>query len=108
MIRRPPRSTLFPYTTLFRSRKSFRRDRGNARPRALHPLRSCRKRRCFGGDNRTAARARKRQWRTRNASELARHYGLETLGKERAGYSKTPLAPKLPIQPGAAVAALVT
>src|SRR2546425_3316959 len=23
MIRRPPRSTLFPYTTLFRSRKSF-------------------------------------------------------------------------------------
>src|ERR1051326_9537566 len=29
MIRRPPRSTLFPYTTLFRSecRGSFRRDR---------------------------------------------------------------------------------
>src|SRR5258708_15789523 len=27
MIRRPPRSTLFPYTTLFRSRKQFRRDR---------------------------------------------------------------------------------
>src|SRR2546427_5817580 len=26
MIRRPPRSTLFPYTTLFRSRKEFRRD----------------------------------------------------------------------------------
>src|SRR3712207_9128643 len=25
MIRRPPRSTLFPYTTLFRSRTSFRR-----------------------------------------------------------------------------------
>src|SRR5258705_10027685 len=24
MIRRPPRSTLFPYTTLFRSRTSFR------------------------------------------------------------------------------------
>src|SRR5258708_13897699 len=24
MIRRPPRSTLFPYTTLFRSRKNFR------------------------------------------------------------------------------------
>src|SRR3712207_7029023 len=24
MIRRPPRSTLFPYTTLFRSRASFR------------------------------------------------------------------------------------
>src|SRR5258707_12741600 len=27
MIRRPPRSTLFPYTTLFRSHSVFRRDR---------------------------------------------------------------------------------
>src|SRR3712207_8227748 len=27
MIRRPPRSTLFPYTTLFRSRAVARRDR---------------------------------------------------------------------------------
>src|SRR5207248_8983752 len=30
VIRRPPRSTLFPYTTLFRSRESFERQ-----PRAL-------------------------------------------------------------------------
>src|SRR3712207_7721103 len=28
MIRRPPRSTLFPYTTLFRSRRERRRRRG--------------------------------------------------------------------------------
>src|SRR2546430_7348585 len=39
MIRRPPRSTLFPYTTLFRSsswptsRRSFRRTSGRSRPR---------------------------------------------------------------------------
>src|SRR2546430_9636269 len=26
MIRRPPRSTLFPYTTLFRSHRGFRRE----------------------------------------------------------------------------------
>src|SRR3712207_6905546 len=26
MIRRPPRSTLFPYTTLFRSRPAYERD----------------------------------------------------------------------------------
>src|SRR2546422_3988149 len=26
MIRRPPRSTLFPYTTLFRSNSAFRRE----------------------------------------------------------------------------------
>src|SRR2546430_11621408 len=29
MIRRPPRSTLFPYTTLFRSRKSLRVSLGS-------------------------------------------------------------------------------
>src|SRR3712207_7253094 len=31
MIRRPPRSTLFPYTTLFRSRGDRRRHRAGAR-----------------------------------------------------------------------------
>src|SRR5579875_1316365 len=31
MIRRPPRSPLFPYTTLFRSRQSRRADRGDRR-----------------------------------------------------------------------------
>src|SRR3989441_1594819 len=31
MIRRPPRSTLFPYTTLFRSKAAFERDRALAR-----------------------------------------------------------------------------
>src|SRR3712207_8629857 len=34
MIRRPPRSTLFPYTTLFRSEGTRRPDRGDAA--ALH------------------------------------------------------------------------
>src|SRR5436853_1398435 len=36
MIRRPPRSTLFPYTTLFRSRERVRRG---ARPPARYPTR---------------------------------------------------------------------
>src|SRR6266496_3315584 len=31
MIRRPPRSTLFPYTTLFRSSTSYGKDLGNLR-----------------------------------------------------------------------------
>src|SRR3712207_8639288 len=35
MIRRPPRSTLFPYTTLFRSRAALARRRG-PRPCLLH------------------------------------------------------------------------
>src|SRR3712207_8646321 len=34
MIRRPPRSTLFPHTTLFRSHHVARRDRGAERRRA--------------------------------------------------------------------------
>src|SRR5256885_10456902 len=33
MIRRPPRSTLFPYTTLFRSRRDQGRARADPRPR---------------------------------------------------------------------------
>src|SRR5258708_32806401 len=33
MIRRPPRSTLFPYTTLFRSRRNPRAGRGESRHR---------------------------------------------------------------------------
>src|SRR6266511_6494919 len=47
MIRRPPRSTLFPYTTLFRSRWALARTRdiaGRSRPRAP-PVRSHRSRR---------------------------------------------------------------
>src|SRR2546422_2410745 len=46
MIRRPPRSTLFPYTTLFRSRSGGARGRpralrraGGPVPRPLRPLR---------------------------------------------------------------------
>src|SRR3989441_8945000 len=35
MIRRPPRSTLFPYTTLFRSPDQGERDRDVVRPLAL-------------------------------------------------------------------------
>src|SRR3712207_9196302 len=35
MIRRPPRSTLFPYTTLFRSEPTGTRTSGFAVPRAL-------------------------------------------------------------------------
>src|SRR3712207_8845403 len=36
MIRRPPRSTLFPYTTLFRSRRAVERRGGDVRRRRLH------------------------------------------------------------------------
>src|SRR2546430_14944480 len=35
MIRRPPRSTLFPYTTLFRSRRRLKAPRRRAEGRAM-------------------------------------------------------------------------
>src|SRR2546428_3533165 len=38
MIRRPPRSTLFPYTTLFRSRRAGQRLEDQHRRRALDQL----------------------------------------------------------------------
>src|SRR2546425_6398980 len=36
MIRRPPRSTLFPYTTLFRSQAARERPRAHGRGREVH------------------------------------------------------------------------
>src|SRR2546430_7622504 len=45
MIRRPPRSTLFPYTTLFRSRSALRADMRGGTPGIRgdsRTLRSCR------------------------------------------------------------------
>src|SRR5438034_7234744 len=44
MIRRPPRSTLFPYTTLFRSRGRPARSRPRRRGRHRHGLRAARPR----------------------------------------------------------------
>src|SRR5262245_62238960 len=38
MLRRPPRSTLFPYTTLFRSRRGDHRRRVHRPPDARAPL----------------------------------------------------------------------
>src|SRR5688572_31866551 len=41
MIRRPPRSTLFPYTTLFRSSEGVRLDAGTARRKGRSGGDSC-------------------------------------------------------------------
>src|SRR3712207_6972181 len=53
MIRRPPRSTLFPYTTLFRSRRA---SRGRGRRRRAG--RAARRARGGGGRSRSGARRR--------------------------------------------------
>src|SRR2546430_9420197 len=44
MIRRPPRSTLFPYTTLFRSRRVLPRSGGRRTSRSTRPSRRVRPR----------------------------------------------------------------
>src|SRR3712207_7039604 len=49
MIRRPPRSTLFPYTTLFRSRQQARRPERSAPGRAGGPRSPAEARRPEGG-----------------------------------------------------------
>src|SRR5574338_752334 len=43
MIRRPPRSTLFPYTTLFRSASAASRASPSNAPRRRSPSRPCRR-----------------------------------------------------------------
>src|SRR3712207_7744094 len=49
MIRRPPRSTLFPYTTLFRSRRNGRGPEGVPAPRLPSSARASRVRLEEGG-----------------------------------------------------------
>src|SRR2546427_8670044 len=66
MIRRPPRSTLFPYTTLFRSRSSARRaaSRPNRRGRGMGSPRPPFRRRSASRPD--APSARGGRWRLRS------------------------------------------
>src|SRR5260370_26004705 len=71
MIRRPPRSTLFPYTTLFRSCRRFSRARGRRQPSAngqLHP-------RGAGGDSQLRRLLREDR-SEEHTSELQSHLNL--------------------------------
>src|SRR2546421_1258974 len=70
MIRRPPRSTLFPYTTLFRSRGgAVATGTAAARARAHH-AREVRRPRGSRGGTRRRARARRLQRSEEHTSEL--------------------------------------
>src|SRR5437870_11519970 len=75
LIRRPPRSTLFPYTTLFRSRRApaaaaARGGRASARAHRLH-------RRLRG------ARGRDRKSTRLNSSHVAISYAVFCLKKKK-------------------------
>src|SRR5256885_5873960 len=76
MIRRPPRSTLFPYTTLFRSRGEYLASR---------TVRKIRK--CAGGDPRplfgTLSRNEDRKSTRLNSSHLVISYAVFCLKKKK-------------------------
>src|SRR2546426_3070608 len=88
MIRRPPRSTLFPYTTLFRSHLPLRDVRHRARPVRADTVRG----RVYGeripdgGDVRTRGagrRDRDRKSTRLNSSHLVISYAVFCLKKKK-------------------------
>src|SRR5260370_11337273 len=90
MIRRPPRSTLFPYTTLFRSHHAWNLRRvyrpyvrGNQRPaavpRARHP--SCATREAGNGPSMTATKDTKQFFYESFAGEWHSQMNQDELGK---------------------------
>src|SRR2546426_7512096 len=87
MIRRPPRSTLFPYTTLFRSPFSGR-EHGSDRPEirrhlgglgGAHPQRRAPRRQVEGGGPRPGDRKSTRL----NSSHLVISYAVFCLKKKK-------------------------
>src|SRR5437660_4171238 len=72
MIRRPPRSTLFPYTTLFRSRS----DHDLGRPRAVGGE-------AHGGRTQPPVHPRDRKSTRLNSSHVAISYAVFCLKKKK-------------------------
>src|SRR3712207_6931821 len=92
MIRRPPRSTLFPYTTLFRSARERERRRhrsarhrlGRARTAGRHGLRELTLRRSLAADDRDAPAQRPDRKSTRlNSSHANISYAVFCLKKKK-------------------------
>src|SRR2546426_6899654 len=85
MIRRPPRSTLFPYTTLFRSR------RGELRPGPCHVDRRAhaggalclREPDQLGGNGRISLTGRRSEEQRLNSSHLVISYAVFCLKKKK-------------------------
>src|SRR5256885_12488444 len=92
MIRRPPRSTLFPYTTLFRSRGQRPRGRHRRRERLAVGDQLSRRRgrgRDHGRDHaaRDHARRQDRKSTRLNSSHLVISYAVFCLKKKKATQS---------------------
>src|SRR5438874_4626440 len=86
MIRRPPRSTLFPYTTLFRSDLDRQGRHRGAEPRRGHRAADPRpgRRDGRGGDETRGDRARRDRKSTRlNSSHVEISYAVFCLKKKK-------------------------
>src|SRR5438445_10155467 len=92
MIRRPPRSTLFPYTTLFRSaarhRRGATRRRRLRRHRHVAALRSRRRRRPAAARGRGVARCQDRKSTRLNSSHANISYAVFCLKKKNENTKK--------------------
>src|SRR3712207_8671335 len=86
MIRRPPRSTLFPYTTLFRSRRHLRRDRPARKGKAR---RDCHRDFAREADQDRALGAADRKSTRLNSSHANISYAVFCLKKKRDTYSQS-------------------
>src|SRR5207249_11637568 len=82
LIRPPPSSTLFPYTTLFRSLHAGDRPAGGPRPRPAQPQRHFRQRRA-SPRRRRAARAGDRKSTRLNSSHVSISYAVFCLKKKK-------------------------
>src|SRR5437870_6594907 len=86
MIRRPPRSTLFPYTTLFRSRR--RQDQGASQGTGSHRLP------IWGYENLRTKHGRDRKSTRLNSSHVAISYAVFCLKKKTSSTtSQTAISP---------------
>src|SRR5437588_5098760 len=78
MIRRPPRSTLFPYTTLFRSIDAFLRDRARQHGRGVQV-----------GENRRRRGVGDRKSTRLNSSHTVISYAVFCLKKKKQNKTMT-------------------
>src|SRR2546422_5939709 len=88
MIRRPPRSTLFPYTTLFRSLRRVKSSGGRRSPRGCPPTRSQRER---TAENRQVRGRGDRKSTRLNSSHGYISYAVFCLKKKKNAYKQQTL-----------------
>src|SRR2546430_11666565 len=98
MIRRPPRSTLFPYTTLFRSRPVNRvRGRAKVLHSACATLDESSRRRIVVESAATASEApsQDRKSTRLNSSHSQISYAVFCLKKKKINYTTTDIQPRI-------------